>query len=398
MKVQQVILEKQQLNEAVPIIAGAIALAKVVAGTIVVGLAVDVAVSQVAQLILSYQRKGGKVDGKSLIHGMKITDQKGRQFVWDGKKGQWWFFDESRGTGPYFNLPGTTDKPDVMAKHLKYAAGEADVNGKIIRSSTIDLSGVRNKVAIANAVGNADLDNKSRKFLNKFKASEGGDINQQLEKIASQRATKALGILGVAFNIFIAVGLIYNIRKTVETLRLQEGKIVNGKVYTKQQLNEDLSEIRGYTITLIITALTTMTVYGFAAFLLQVVFPKNKALNKASKLVKLLGTLTKAGIGLQSVAVIFSKQYREWWANAIADIILVENVAQGVDGLAETFIESFGYDYHKDVLSKGGMADKDQQKSADVGSGKNTVKPEDLPANNPNKNKTIDDLFNLDNY
>ena len=398
MKVQQVILERQQLNEAVPIIAGAIALAKVVAGTLAIGIAVDLAVSQVAQLILSYQRKGGKVDGKSLVHGMKITDEKGRQFVWDGKKGQWWFFDESRGTGPYFNLPGTTDKPEVMAKHLKYAAGEADAYGKIIRSSTIDLSGVRNKVAIANAVGDADLDKETRYFLKRIKGSEGGDINEQLEKIASQRATKALKYLGVAFNIILPIGIIYSIRKTVETLRLQEGKVVNGKVYTKEQLNEDLAEVRGYTIGLVATGMAKLGILAFASWLLKTVFPKNKLAGKASGVIKLFNYIIKAGIGYVAFKVVFDKEYRDWWANAITDILLVENVARGLDGLAEKFIESFGYDYHKDVLSKAGLANKDQQRSSDVGSGKGTVKPEDLPAGNPNKNKTIDDLFNLNNY
>ena len=397
MKVQQVILEKQQLNEVAPIVYGAVALAKVAVTTVVVGVAADKFVGAIADLIVHYQTKASKTNPKTLVKGMRITDKEGRVFAWgkgnDGKMA-WFFEDKSRGgKTPFYPLKGVTDNPAIMADKLKWASGQADIDGNVVRKPTLDFSQVRNKVALFDASSATSTDSKTKKFLAGFENTD--DVDEKMQKKAKAAAIRNARILGGLTLLIGGAGVYYNIRTTVETLRMQEGKIVNGKVYTKEQLNQDLSEIRGYTATLVTAVLLKMAVWKVLAIFVSVFKGKS---GKVKKLIPVWKLFTRAAVGGVAFGLVFSKEYREWWANYIADIMIAQNIASAIDTGIESLLASFGYDYHKDVLSKAGLANKDQQRSSDVGSGKGTVKPEDLPAGNPNKNKTIDDLFNLNNY
>ena len=370
MKVNQIVTEeREQLNE---IAFAALAPWIISAATfIATAYGISKLTEIIANWILYVQSKRFVPDPDTIPRGIRIKDAQGNTYAWgaDREGRMSWFRQEG---DRFYKYVGITDNPQTMAgileDALKNPRGRVDMSqvsqANLMRSLTTtsmrrgDRSGLRG------------ADDLNRMYDDMLKEPDFEKrIRSQVLYARIGRMMRVMGGIGAVLQLIIPIIFIFQIRAMrgyIEEKRDNGTYITDGgesRPYSQQDYQEDLSELRGATLTLVVRALAQTGILVLIALGLKSMERKNK---RSGILRKLTGIYDKLVLG-STVAVTISTivpRFREPIAEFITDILLapMNMVDSATDALADYFEINLDQIY-AEVL---GLADDDIQGPTDA--------------------------------
>lgn len=370
MKVNQIVTEeREQLNE---IAFAALAPWIISAATfIATAYGISKLTEIIANWILYVQSKRFVPDPDTIPRGIRIKDAQGNTYAWgaDREGRMSWFKQEG---DRFYRYVGITDNPQTMAgileDALKNPRGRVDMSQ--VSQANLMRSLTTTSMRRGDRTGLRGADDLNRMYDDMLKEPDfERRIRSQVLYARIGRVMRIMGGIGAVLQLIIPIIFIFQIRAMrgyIEEKRDNGTYIVDGgesRPYSQQDYQEDLSELRGATLTLVIRALAQTGILVLIALGLKSMERKNK---KGGIFRKLTGIYDKLVLG-STVAVTISTivpRFREPIAEFITNILLAP--MNGVDSATDALADYFDINLDQIYAEVLGLADDDIQAPTDA--------------------------------